>query len=225
MRNLLSLCLTVVLAACAGCASSDKVVQAVPAPGNVTCSNSLLAASARVWVLVPKLTFERVENESALDPSAYRGPEVAKVLTDSGLAALKSKGIGDARTVVESNVQAELKAQAEQASASAQRLFLPTPDRQVLQAIQKLGGADKGVAVLVQYTRVKVGPGGWFDPVLSGDYRTSASSTHLRAALVNCQNGGILWQNSVLLREVPRAESPELTKALQQLYSTLNIKP
>ena len=226
INNLLSLFFIMTLLGSAGCSSSGKVVQADTRSGTGASSNIspiTFAAPPRIWVLNPKLTYEDVKKETPLDASQYNGPQIVRVLTDAGLSVLHSKGVRDARTVLE-NLPTEMKAQAELASASAQRLFLSKPDPQVVQAIQRLGGTNEPAAVLVQYLRVKVGPGGFYDP-FTGDLSTSASTTHLRAGLVDCQTGCVLWRNSVLLREVPKPDSPDLARALQQLYSTLNFQP
>lgn len=220
------LCVPVAIIACAGCASSEKIVQADLGPSATTGAYTKpIVASMHVWVLSPKLVYEDVRNETVLDPAAYRGPEIARMLTDTGLAALRSKGVREVRAVESCSLTAERKSLAELAAAEADRLFLSSPDPQVLQALKKFAGADESSEVLVQYARIKVGPGGFYDPLLTGAVRAGASSVHLSAALIECGTGSVRWQNSVLLRELPKPDSSNFLKALQQLYSTLKFQP
>jgi hypothetical protein len=172
-------------------------------------------------VLTPKVVFEDTQTESPLDSTAHGGPGLVTALTERAIAALKAKDIPYAAYVSDGDLVAEQKKLAEQASALANRLIRVNPDPEAIRFIQGLAATNVLVAVLVQYVRVKVGPSGTWDPN-SGAITSGASSSHFRAALLECQTGRGLWQNSVLLRKLPDPSASDFNKVLTVLYSTLN---
>ena len=174
-----------------------------------------------MWVLTPKVVFEDTLTEVPLDSFGYGGPALVKALTDKAISTLKAKSIQDVAYVSDGNLSAEQRDLAEQASASANHLIRVNPDPQAIHYIQGLASTNESVAVLAQYVRVKVGPHGTWNPN-SGAITSGASSSYFRAALLDCQTGRLLWENSVLLRELPVPNSGNFNKVLPLLYSTLN---
>jgi hypothetical protein len=77
--------------------------------------------------------------------------------------------------------------------------------------------------ILVQFMRVKVGPGGWWNPN-SGQIASAAHSTLLQSALISCKDGRVIWKSEQFLRKALEPDSNELGKVLTLLYETLDIK-
>lgn len=212
------------LAFVSGCATTSKITQTGASTGSVSgAAASVVPASTRVLVLTPKVVFEDARTEAPLDSTANGGPGLVTALTDKAIATLKAKHIPEAAYVSGGNLSVEQKALAEQASALANRLVRENPDPEAIRFIQGLAATNESVAVLVQYVRVKVGPSGGWDPIY-GAITSGASSSHFRAALLDCQTGRRLWESSVLLRELPDSNSSDFNKVLKNLYSTLNPK-
>jgi hypothetical protein len=110
---------------------------------------------------------------------------------------------------------------AHQLAASSHRLLRANPAPELRQDLQSLGTTAESSAALFHYVRVKRGPSGSWDPN-TGAITSAASSTYFQAALVDCQTGKILWENSVLLREVPAPGERNFAQAITLLFANLN---
>ena len=90
---------------------------------------------------------------------------------------------------------------------------------------------NEDTAVLVQYLRVKIDSEtygkDWIDGriIFGGIYlgpgKADLSSTHLRAALLSCTTGKVIWRNSVFIRDAPKIKTPEFDNAVTSMFENL----
>lgn len=221
---LLAIALSIILLI--GCATSSKISHA---DGNHELASGVmpdqLSIPTRVRVLTPKVVYEDARTEAPLAASAFGGAGLEVALVAKALSALAPKGFAQVVSCADvSDLSEEQMTIAEQAGELSNRLFRAHPDPRVLALLRGLAEVDQPVAVLAQYVRVKVGPRGTWDPN-TGAITSSASSTVFRAALFDCQTGGRLWDNVVLLRRLPDPDNKDYDKVMELLYSTLTPRP
>ena len=72
----------------------------------------------------------------------------------------------------------------------------------------KLAALPDDYLLLVQFVRVKQGPGGSWNPY-SGAITSGMSTTSFQAALISTRTGQVAWKNEVLERTVvPPSKQP-----------------
>lgn len=96
---------------------------------------------------------------------------------------------------------------------------------EALQILAHFATLPEDHLILVQFMRVKMGPG--WSPGMYGNgtgATSSMSSTLLQAALISTRTGQVVWKNEVLERSLFRADSPKFAKFVDLLYTTLGIQ-
>jgi hypothetical protein len=86
-----------------------------------------------------------------------------------------------------------------------------------------LSAAGERELVLAQSLRIKVGPGGSWNP-MTGSITSAMDSTLAQAALVCSNTGKVVWKNEQFIRKASKPDSPEFSKMLTLLYANLEIK-
>jgi hypothetical protein len=169
----------------------------------------------RILVLPPKLTFEKVDNESPIDGESYKAAELRARIVGLSEAYLREKRVAKVESV------GSQRPPVAQIVETANRAFSATPDPQLAGLIRRIGSAGEPTEVLVQYIRVKVGAGGFWDPT-SGTIASRTSSSQFHAALFDSRTGQMIWRNAVEMHEVPVSNSGTLEKTVRELLSTVN---
>ena len=208
MTRDLGVCL---LAATCACAGAPVASSATPGPPELP--------PLAVIVLKPAIRFQQVQDESemAVPPEARAAFEV-KLL---GAAVRAVEGSGQA--------MASLPADAETAAtlaplvAAGPRLARGLPRDDALAAMRRLAAASRDSAVLAHSLEASVGSGGTWNPY-SGAITSSMSRTVIRAALVRCSSGEVLWSQQVQLRDLPSVASTGLDETLTALYASFPRK-
>lgn len=208
-----------ILALLPGCAVNSEIAEGGISQQNSVAQRATIPATTRVLVLTPKVSYEDALTEAPIDAGAD-GLALANAMIEQAIFTLKTDGLGNISSTDQAEFSAEQKSQAHQASSSAEHLIGGHPDAATLQLIKELGAPGESVAVLVQFLRIKRGPSGWWNPS-SGAIASNASSSQFHAALLDCQTGSILWQNSIELHREAKPGS-EFAQALSMLYSTIN---
>ena len=106
---------------------------------------------------------------------------------------------------------------ANELSAGSDQLLRADNSQEDLEKLKALGREAGVEAVFAQSFRIKVGPGGFYNPIW-GDMTSAMNSAHLRAALLETNTGKVAWQNSVYLRRIPRVDEGVYQKAIASLY-------
>jgi len=101
----------------------------------------------------------------------------------------------------------------------ASRLARGNITEEATEIMKRLASVNDRYAVLVQFMRVKAGPGGSWNPN-TGSITSAINSTLLQTALIGCRTGLVHWKNEVFVRKTFRPDSPEFTKNLGLLYQT-----
>jgi hypothetical protein len=78
--------------------------------------------------------------------------------------------------------------------------------------------------VLIQHVRVRLGPGGSWDPN-TGMITSAMNTTRMTAAILATTNGQVLWRNQVHLREVPRVQDSSYRDAVGRLFPKASPSP
>jgi hypothetical protein len=86
--------------------------------------------------------------------------------------------------------------------------------------LSQLGTLPDDYLILVQFIRVKEGPGGSWNPN-TGAITSQMSSTLVQAALISTRTGKVTWKNEAFDRKVYRADDPRFAKFVDLLYKTL----
>jgi hypothetical protein len=186
------------------------------APAQQT-SNDSPPASAKVIILQPQVVFEQLTNKSVLTQNVT----FESALTNAATASLSARKY----TVVtlESLQQVDAIDLLKQLQPLTSRLARGAINDEAQQTLRYLAAFPDDYLILVQFMRVKEGPGGSWNPY-SGAITSSMSSTLLQASLISTHTGQVVWKNEVLERKVFRANDPNFAKYLDLLYGTLAIR-
>ena len=206
------------------CATSNKIAQGGFGSENHVAALVNFPASTRILVLAPKVQYEDAQTEATIAPIGDSISSLGNAMTEQTIAAFRARGTDKIASADQAGLVGEQQSLALQASTIANRLTKARPDAGTLQIIEKLAAPGEPTAVLAQYLRVKQGPTGTWDPN-SGAITSNGSSSQFHAALLDCQTGRTLWQNSVEMRRIPVVGSENFKKTLSALYSTLNPQP
>lgn len=164
-------------------------------------------------MLDPKLTYETTGNEQPTDGSSLGAGQVNADLVRTASEALTAKGYKVQRPG-DVSLASELSAESDELLRAAK---LAT----ALEKLEALGKALSVDAVLVQFFKIKIGPGRSWDPN-SGAITVAMNSGHLRVAILDTRDGHVLWQNSVYLREILRVDRKNYRRAIDSLYQEQN---
>jgi hypothetical protein len=203
--------------ALSGCATTKTVVPAQPA------SFSEIKAGSTLVVLPPKLVYESAVSETQLSGTRYDSAAISDDLVRSAAAGLKSVAgeVLDFRSF-HSELPDALPLANELGEASDQLLRARVPP-ELLAKVREYGRHNMDTAVVVQYVRVKVGPGASWDPN-TGAIASAINSAYLRAAVMHCGSGRVVWCNQCYLREVPKVNSSKYRQAVESLYQKPVVK-
>jgi hypothetical protein len=188
--------------------SSIATAQQVPTSGT---------AERNALVLAPNLVFEKLQDESPLDPARFGGATLEKQLSEAGGQYLRSKGFSILAAANYSTETARLIGKLQPMAGRIARGSMTADAGAVLaDAANGLGKAF----ILAQYMRVRVGSKGSWNPI-SGAITSGQVETMLAAALIDPAEGAIVWKNEILVRKVLLPDSKNLAEALSALYETL----
>ena len=161
-------------------------------------------------ILPVQITFERVDDGTALPKEAFGGAEL-KQWIDSLHAGRTHPNMADTTLAGESR-------------HLVRHNLAPATARDKMRAVCDAGRPD---AVLFQYLRVKVGvPRGWkYEgvPLVFDSWKpvVNMNRTRLRTVARSCSNGEILWQDGFQIRALPRMGDPALEQAFENIYQQL----
>lgn len=168
-----------------------------------------------VLLLPALIRYEDIHTDALLDPSLHKGRETSEVFDSLAQRYLQNTGIRLTPASPADSIQSKL-------IAITQNLLRPIilPDyRAVLAAAAESAGCRY---VLVCAVRVKIGPGGYWDPN-SGSIGSSSSYARLRAALLDpsSADGKPCWTQEVEIRKLPQPHSNRFADAVRMLFHLL----
>jgi hypothetical protein len=194
-----------------GCNTTRKVVADAG-----TAAYPEASTLGKVLVLAPQLTVERMEDGTPTqlpNKAEFVRTDLARLalesLTSHGIAAASADAAGGAMAMGQA-------AEVETAAASHLLMKEPKPEH-LTAALRRLGENTGSSAVLIQHVRVRLGPGGSWDPN-TGMITSAMNTTRMTAAILATTNGQVLWRNQVHLREVPRVQDSSYRDAVGRLF-------
>ena len=187
-----------------------------PIAGTTSSAMDLtLDSDITILTLRPFLKFERMENEAPLPASDFQSDAIERILLTAATDVAESRKI--VKIDCQTQGEAEIAELCNQLYSLSPRLSKGLINDEANVLLKHLTSLKEHYAVLSHLVRVKVGPGTLYNP-MSGLIHSSMSHTLLRASLIDCKSGQVLWKNQVLLRELPRTESTQFTESLELLY-------
>lgn len=188
----------------AGCATSSAPV----ANGGTADPEfqMLVAARSPVVVLPATVDFVAVADESPLAPDEFGGTRVAAHIDTELLRVLDASGLS-CRTIQRLPAEADtvIADLLPAASILVDRYSDHEPYQPHLAVLRRLGNADH---LCVPVVHVQVGAAEWYNP-MSGAMTQSTSSTVLRIALVDMEDGSVSWSAEGLVRALPYNQRQE----------------
>jgi hypothetical protein len=183
--------------------------------------NQQISPEVRVIVLDPWVQFEDVRSDSIIPSSATQDEIFRSRLLAAATGEVEARKLSMVKP--ESFSDLHVADDCARLRSVSSRLARGIVNEEAREILKRLADVNDGYAILVQFMRVKVGPGGSWNPY-SGAITSSISSTLLQAALVASKTGQVIWKNEVFVRKTFRPDSPEFTKKLGLLYQTLAAK-
>ncbi len=194
-----------------GC--SPKIVQSLQTQTDMT----KLSSTLKIVSLNPLLTFERINDETVLNPEDYNGTEIEAKMIQISSNQLVNKNFNVVNPEEIENGQFDEQFSRLQKMSSKLSVGYLSPEAKEI--LKQLSSFDENLVILSQYLYVKVGQSGTWN-AYSGAITSSNSSSLLKVSLVQC-NGEVLWKNQVLLRQIPNLNDEKFKESLDILYSTL----
>lgn len=205
-------------------AREDKPAPQKPAPAPAVKPAAPEVASVpaglRLILLKPSMGFEDLRTNANLPAQAAQDAEYEYHLLTAARMAVGSKA-----TVLEIDKLEPPAAEAcKQLHALASRLARGNVNEEAMEVLGRLGALDERHAVLVQFFRLKTGPGRSWNPN-TGAITSSMASTLMQAAVVSCKTGKVIWKGEQLIRnKALMTTNAGFHKALALLYQDFDIK-
>jgi hypothetical protein len=172
-----------------------------------------LDSKLNILVLKPFLKFERLGDESTLSASIYRGDAIETNLTIAAIHEVELRHLIPIDSRNQSNNT--LLAVCNQLQSLSPQLSSGQISNQTHSLLKLLDTLIGHHAILVQYLKVKVGP-----DASRTIYTFSGTSSHFQATLISCVTGEVLWNNEVLLRDLPKVNNSNFTESIKLLFKS-----
>jgi hypothetical protein len=171
----------------------------------------------RILVIWPLSRFERIDTDAVIEDSEH----MMRVYEEQMSAWVKKEATNRAFDVTElsSLDPARVGTAGEKLAALSHKLARGIVPEEARESLNSLAAVDPNLAVLVQYLKVKVGPG-WDWNSYTGDLHSTMSNMLIDAALLSCRDGRVLWKNEVLFRDLVMPESHKFMETLTLVYQT-----
>jgi hypothetical protein len=183
-----------------------------------------VASQNKIIILSPTLRYESIEDESELDSSRYGAENVGKELRTSASTLLKKAGFKVLDSEDFSKRNLGFKAAYERLREESTGLFRSSIDSDLTDNIKEVGEYSGHANIVAIHFKVILGPGFYWDPVLTEQIIPEMSRSRFKAVLVDSKNGRALWKNEVLFSEVPKPENRGFIKAINLLFQNLRSR-
>lgn len=175
-------------------------------------------AKTKVVFFAPCLIFEKLQNESPLDPAKFQVEALVQRLSAAGEEYLRSK---DYQVVpADEYKEAETTALIAKLKLSACRIARGSVTTEARANMAEFAGHTGPVLLFAELLRIRTGDKAYWSP-LTGSLGASQSETLMTAALVDPSSGTVVWKNEILIRKVvkPDSKDNELDKTLGLLFA------
>lgn len=205
-----------------GCAANRNLTQTSGKGPGQSPAIFQVAISTPVILITPKVVVEDARSGASLGDFSRDSWIYQDLITKAKTALTQKRFSQISQTHELANLSEAQTNAAYQLSANSHRLLRVNTTPELRDNLHQLGeSAGNKAAALLQFIRVKRGPTGTWDPN-TGAITSGASSTYFQAALIECETGKALWENSVLLREAPAPGQRDFAQAINLLFANLN---
>jgi hypothetical protein len=172
----------------------------------------------KIILLKPSIRFEDVSGKAPRIGATEE--EYGRRLTEAAMKAVGSK----AALLDVDMLDAPVLQACAKLDSLASRLARGDVNEEAAGELARLATFDEQYAVMVQFLRVKSGPGGSSPITITGQITSSMSSTLLQAALVSGRTGKVIWKGEQFVRKKLKPADAGLSKALTLLYADFDFK-
>ncbi|MBK7940049.1 MAG: hypothetical protein IPJ82_24545 [Lewinellaceae bacterium] len=168
-----------------------------------------------VLLLPVFLQYEDIYTDNPLDPAKHKGRESGKIFDSLAIQNLTQAGIRAFMADPADSLQGSL-------IAAGKNLLRPVTPAALRTSIAEVARNARCRYVLACSFRVKVGPGGYWDPN-SGAIGSNASYARFHVSLLDpyTTDGKPCWTQDVELRKLPQPDSKRFSEAVQLLFQLL----
>jgi hypothetical protein len=200
----------IIIAAIAGACAAKPVVST-----SVRTLDKVFTSDNGVLILKPYLRFEMIEDGKILPDTGERRDLVREHLTaiakkyceTSKATLFRLNDIADKNLVEHfTNLQ-----------QFSPRLARGIINNESSVLFKQISESNREYLVLVQFFNVKIGKAGTWD-AFSGAITSDNSNSILRAALINCKTGKVIWTSEMAYRTIPDMQSSDYFKSCEILY-------
>jgi hypothetical protein len=185
--------------------------------GQTSAGSAVLQPSAVVIPVPPLVRVERVADESVVNDPRYPIDEWQSAITSGTHGALTRAGLSVARPSAEADAGADGPGVLHD---MADRLTAGVVGSDARRSVSTTCAGQPNCVVLLQFMRVKIGKGAYWNP-LSGAIAASSNSTTLYGAVIDAASGRVVWKNAVVVRNVPKPADPAMSQLIRSLLGTL----
>jgi hypothetical protein len=199
----------------------STAVQSAPQPAQPPTPEAkpVRPPGPKIILLKPTMQFEDVRRDGVIPANAKMEREY-----ETQLLSAAKEAIGTKLPVVElEKLDPAGMEECKRLEVLASRVARGNINEEAKEALSRLAALDEEQLVLVQFFRLKVGPGGSWNPN-TGAIASAVQSTLMQAALVSCKNGRVVWKGEQFLRKAVGPTSPQFQKLLTLLYQDFNTK-
>lgn len=188
-----------------------------PPPRYPVVEERTVGSEMRIRVPLAKVAFETTQTRRRPPRRLSSELEVSGWIRQIASDTLHQKGL----TVWETEDQESL---TRDLTEMSDRLLRPRPPSQAaLELLRQLDGEDPDAAVLIQYLKVEIGPEGRFD-AYAGRIQVALVTSTLRAALIRCSSGEVVWRGEMFIRKVPWIKDPNFESAIAGMFKSLSLE-
>lgn len=181
--------------------ASNKIVMSIP-------------HDSGVLLLPVLLSYVDINTDAPLNPIFYKGNETSEVFDSLVLEDLLKLGIRTVLLNANDSLQNEM-------LVIRKDLLRPRIPPVVLTKVALITQAVECRYTLVCSLKVKVGPGGYWDPT-SGSIGSSSSYARIHATLLDSYStDGSVWHQDVEIRKLPKPQSKRFAEAVHLLIKLL----
>ncbi|MBZ5671785.1 MAG: hypothetical protein LAO04_18915 [Acidobacteriia bacterium] len=173
----------------------------------------------KIILLKPTMQFEDVRSDALIPTYAAMESEYENHLLNAA-----KEGVGTKLPVVELEKLDPAGTEAcRHLQALASRVARGNINEEAKETLSRLAALDEEQLVLVQFFRLKMGPGRSWNPN-TGAITAAVESTLMQAALVSCKTGRVIWKGEQFLRKAVMPTSPKFQQSLALLYQDFDTK-
>jgi hypothetical protein len=172
--------------------------------------------SSEVLINKPLIRFESVTDETILNSNDYNGKNIESKMNEAARNAVGNSNFKIAE-ISDDGYTAGFGDLCSKLNAMSSRLASGYISDEATIIFHQLSSENQNLLILSQCLIAKVGPKGSYNSY-TGAITSKMFSYLLKASLINCSTGQVLWKNEVFIRKLPDVDKSSFAESLTQLY-------